>query len=258
LPPGFDSWAQLRARLESRVQGEPSRLRLAPIPGENSSLVAQFTWEGEEDWWATGVMEVANKDLVIRELTIFANPVRHLGRGLTEESWFLKTPSGGITSSTLRKVPVGRILAGAKAEFEDVETDLAIWEALGLPMPSPEAQKLARDAAQKVLHSRLKRGRKGYPDDHYRRIAFAYLDLLKQGISRGILRSLATQEGKRAGRAVPVETVRDWVHQARLRGFLTKGSPGRAGGAPGPRLYGQEPVASVPPRETDGKRQGRA
>ena len=59
----------------------------------------------------------------------------------------------------------------------------------------------------------LRRGRRGYPDDHYRRIALAYLDLQRQGVSRGIQKRLAEQEGR------PWQTIRDWLRIATEKGF---------------------------------------
>lgn len=94
----------------------------------------------------------------------------------------------------------------------------------------------ARRLTKAASIEQLKRGRTGYPDDHYRRIALAYLDLLAMGNRRGILNKLAEQETNRLARYVPRETVRTWVRRARELQFLTAGEPGRAGAEPGPRL----------------------
>jgi hypothetical protein len=92
-------------------------------------------------------------------------------------------------------------------------------------------KKLAAAAAQRPLN----RGRHGYPDDHYRRIALRYLKLVEE--RRDVLVALAQEESEGLGRDVPRETVRDWVRRATELGFLLPGTPGRASKRPGPNLY---------------------
>jgi hypothetical protein len=82
-------------------------------------------------------------------------------------------------------------------------------------------------------------GRRAKPTEHYRRIALRYLELLKQG-QRHVLKALAAEESEREGRAVPRETVRDWVRKATKLGYLTPGIQGRASARPGPELYRKE------------------
>ncbi|MDP9397270.1 MAG: hypothetical protein M3P96_05360 [Actinomycetota bacterium] len=76
----------------------------------------------------------------------------------------------------------------------------------------------------------LKRGRAGYPAEHYRRIARAYLTLVQGESSKHAMRRLAKAEDR------PVETVRTWVARARRDGFLSPTRQGLAGAEPGPNL----------------------
>lgn len=98
-----------------------------------------------------------------------------------------------------------------------------------------------------------KQGRKGYPDDHYRRIALRYLHLVNdKRVTRGVLNLLAAEEER------PMETVRTWIHQARKRGFLSPGEQGRAGAMPGPRLQMSQHSHRAQPVSEDAEAEGSA
>ncbi len=80
----------------------------------------------------------------------------------------------------------------------------------------------------------LQRGRGGYPAGHYRRIARAYLALVENGASRGVLQQLAEAEQR------PVQTIRSWLARAKRDGYITSTERGRAGALPGPNLDDEE------------------
>jgi hypothetical protein len=147
-------------------------------------------------------------------------------------------PSGGATTATARSLPFGRWLAMAHARLPE----MGDWLAKGtLPsgaptMVLPQHVERARRLAELARGAELRKGRKGYPADHYRRIAFEYLDLQSQGVGRGIQRRLAEQQDPQR----QWQTIRDWLAKATELGFLTKGTPGRAGREPGPNLYREE------------------
>jgi hypothetical protein len=111
---------------------------------------------------------------------------------------------------------------------------------VGLQLLTADEKKAVRRAARKATPRQRRRGRPAHPDDHYREVAVAYLDLQREGFGKGILLELANREGRRLGRPVARETARDWVRGARKRGFLTSGHPGRAGAEPGPNLVQKE------------------
>ena len=156
--------------------------------------------------------------------------------------------TGTIGSETLRDVEVSKMTTAARALLAHAVRDLVLPEGAEPPpgwyaifagrggSVRPEDIERARRHARAAGRRPLKRGRAGYPDDHYRAVAFGYLDLLGKGVTRGILPALAERESKRLGRHVAVETVRTWVNIARKREFLTGGENGKAGAMAGPRL----------------------
>jgi hypothetical protein len=125
-----------------------------------------------------------------------------------------------ITSPVLRSLRVAEIRAKALNLLD---------------RPDPELEQRARAAAAAAAATPLQRGASGYPADHFRRVAFDYLDLFQaQGMTRGILDELAERYQR------PRATVRDWINRARELGFLTKGRRGGAGAEAGPNLYTTE------------------
>ena len=73
-----------------------------------------------------------------------------------------------------------------------------------------------------VVRSGSKRGRKGYGDDFFKKVAADYIQVYAQN-SRSPVKQMAEEQG------VSVATVRSWVHSARKRGLLPPGTRGRAG-----------------------------
>jgi hypothetical protein len=168
------------------------------------------------------------------------DPEQHLG--ITRLEVWPDTPGaqpqGSLDGRVLRGLPLGRWLAEAHSRLADEETLAAtgsgydpMLEEMGYSGASQDRKEWARRVAEEARSVTLRRGRRGYPDDHYRRIALAYLDLQRQGVTQGIQQRLAEQEQRQW------QTIRDWVHIATKKGFLTPGSRGRAGRMPGPNLY---------------------
>jgi len=142
-----------------------------------------------------------------------------------------------ITSTMLRQVRVAEIRRRALRAIFERRDDFEAAQRFGWPLPDETETRALEEAVEAAELPEKRPGRTGYPADHYRRIALAYLSLLEQGYGRGVLKLLAEAESKRLGRKVPRETVRDWVRGARKRGFLTGGRQGRAGAQAGPKLY---------------------
>lgn len=154
-----------------------------------------------------------------------------------------------VTGATLRSIEVAKLVHAARAlvaraaEFWTPASRREIEREHGVtmrPLPKEVVQAVERQI-RRAASKPLRRGSAGYGDDHYRRIALAYLRALEAGRTRGVLAQIAADESRRLGREVPVETVRTWVKIARDRQFLTAGEPGRAGAMPGPRLYHRGP-----------------
>lgn len=83
----------------------------------------------------------------------------------------------------------------------------------------------------------LKRGRKGYPDEHYERIAHRYLELAET--RRDVIKRLAEEEKR------PYHTVRGWIARCVQKKLLAPAKKqGAAGYRPGPDLDRREPGSS--------------
>jgi len=171
---------------------------------------------------ASGYVGRTDDELAIVQLTVEPDP----------------TAPAPLNSTALRAVArdSAKILAKVRARLLGDPELMDLARRFGLVTVTAEereaAQRLAEAAA--VLPRKRRGGRQRYPDDHYRRVALRYLDLQEHGVQRGILVRLAEIEG------VPRDTVRDWVHGATKRGFLTPGKQGRAGRDAGPNLYRKE------------------
>ena len=90
--------------------------------------------------------------------------------------------------------------------------------------------------AQAARQAESERTGRGVGEDHYRWVALTYLRLQAEGVGYGIKARIGAEFEQEAGWQPASETVRDWIAKARRKGYLTKGVPGRAGAAPGPRL----------------------
>jgi hypothetical protein len=111
-------------------------------------------------------------------------------------------PSGGLSAQVLRKVRIG----------DYVNHMNAAREAFGFLEPKPMATPPGP-----------RRGRPRLRDDLLLAAAAAYADAVARGSERAVLEA-AEKIGETAAR------MRDQLHRARVRGFLTRAIPGRAGG----------------------------
>jgi hypothetical protein len=111
---------------------------------------------------------------------------------------------GPVSAETLRAIPVGRIEAAANAQFHA--------SAPGLPPRRAAATIPARLRTVAV---------RGYPDAFYDRVASIYRHLAA-ATPRPVV-ALADAND------VPVTTAQRWVKEARRRGLLAPGRPGKAG-----------------------------
>jgi hypothetical protein len=143
-----------------------------------------------------------------------------------------------VTGTVLRGIPVAIIRERVLGWPGPIAKTREIMAATGGWNVTAEDVKRAKRVAAAAARQPLNRGRRGYPHDHYRRIALRYLALLEE--RRDVLVGLAQEESDLLGKAVPRETVRDWVRRATELGFLVPGTPGRASNRPGPNLYKKE------------------
>jgi hypothetical protein len=133
---------------------------------------------------------------------------------------------GEPTSDLLRAIPVGRIEAAANAQ-------LAVIDDAVSPRPPRQRRHPTRppgdgndrgweqpSSLTPTASPRAGRSR-GRPDQFYAEIAEAYRQLAQT--SRRPAGDLAADHG------VPVTTAHRWIKEARRRGFLAPGRPGKAG-----------------------------
>lgn len=137
---------------------------------------------------------------------------------------------GQPTSELLRSIPVGRIEATANAQLTVVDDVVTAAPVRRRPRPVSEAarQALLDDAGWDELGPATAGGAnpeetdgRGRPDTFYADIAADYLDLART--SRRPAAELAERH------RVPVTTAHRWIKEARRRGHLAPGRPGKAG-----------------------------
>jgi hypothetical protein len=112
---------------------------------------------------------------------------------------------GVVSAEVLRSIPIGRIEAAANAQLHASAPDAPPGRAPRASIPA----RLRRNAVR------------GYPDAFYDAVAAAY-------------RSLATSSPRPVAdladaNDVPATTAQRWVKEARRRGLLAPGRPGKAG-----------------------------
>jgi hypothetical protein len=112
--------------------------------------------------------------------------------------------AGQISAEALRSIPIGRIEAAANAELHPSSPATP---------PHPAEAAIPADLRSSAV--------RGYPDAFYEAIAGAYRRLA--AISARPVGEIAEAND------VPVTTAQRWVKEARRRGFLAPGHPGKAG-----------------------------
>lgn len=155
---------------------------------------ATVTQDWSDGWRLRAEFVEQQGQPVLRELRISPQPRR-------------PTPHGGITARRLRTVQVEPLLDRARQTAR---------RHLG--------NELAEKELAALLHEPLlrRRGRRGHDDRFYAEVAMAYEGL--HASSKRPIVDLAARLHLSPSRA------RDLVHEARVRGFLTAGQRGRAGG----------------------------
>jgi transposase-like protein len=145
---------------------------------------------------------------------------------------------GQPTAQLLRAIPVGRIEAAANAQLtvvDDAVVPTVLTRRRSPAAREPQASERGWDTISPA-HARARPGapaaaleralaqdgtRRRHPDAFYQQVAAAYLSLA-QASSRPAA-ELAEASG------VPASTAHRWIKEARHRGFLPPGRPGKAG-----------------------------
>jgi hypothetical protein len=136
---------------------------------------------------------------------------------------------GTPSAELLRAIPVGRIEAAANAQLAAGDSAGGTTPVVSLrarPVAPPVAEDIGWEMVEPALAvvraAPAGPGRlRGRPDVFYRQVADVYLEFA--AASARPARDLADRHG------VPVSTAHRWVKEARRRGFLPPGRPGKSG-----------------------------
>jgi hypothetical protein len=143
---------------------------------------------------------------------------------------------GELSAELLRSIPIGRIEAVANAQLTIGDDDVVLTAAPGLrdgavphqprsvdsgwEMTDPIGATVRPDIKHRKIEQPVKAGR-GRPDSFYQDVADIYQDLTQRS-------SRPAAELAEANN-VPVTTAHRWIKEARRRGFLPPGRPGKTG-----------------------------
>jgi hypothetical protein len=182
----------------------------------------------DEPWLVRGYLRVAEEGFVISRVGVERFQFGDTGHGAR-----LEEAEADVTGKVLRGVRLGEIRERAVRRLQERGIAYGALERTGWDLSAEEFEQ-ARRLAEAARELPRTRGRKGYPPDHYRRIAIAYIDDIREHGSRGVLDRLARAE------RFERPTIRDWIKRARELGFLAPTKQGRAEARPGPNLYPKE------------------
>jgi hypothetical protein len=218
------------------VIARPSRRK--PFVGE---VIAAHDVEGER-WLVRAYLEGPDDGpMVLARIGVeHFGQVDKKGRSDTSPHERLEVTSTvmrGIPFHSIREVARFRLAAGSaliKAKkMMGVEPALSEWRGV-------------RAAERAARRPHLRRTRDGYPSDFYREVARVLIELSKRGGSA--LEAFRTEFPKlhpnlQLPREIPLSTVKGWRKAAAEAGYLEKGSQGRPGFRPGPKLQdGKRPL----------------
>ena len=162
---------------------------------------AGFVYRSPDSWTAVGnVVRTRRRGVVISDVAI---------QGPADEDG----APGAVTSTALREIPTGEIVAAAMASGHLPEYEYTQPVAPVEPKRQPGRQPLSSELLQDV--------------------ALRYIAESLPGRPRGTVQRLAEHYDK------PVQTISRWVMRARRDAWLGPAVPGREGGEPGQRLIAE-------------------
>ena len=179
----------------------------------------------DADWLATSRLVVQEGQLVVGELRVIPRERENLvpGRWSAEVVGVrAQVPPGGLSARTVRRVHLSdyrahthEVLAWVMQQHGGRDGGAGrLLRRFGIFPPDEDRPRPVRRA--------------GKPDRFYARLAAAYTELVSSG-RRHPIKTLASR--RHEGSA----TIRNWIREARVRGLLTRGVRGRAGGELTPR-----------------------
>lgn len=186
--------------------------------GSSGKVTCELPIDGADGWYVSAVFLQEGEQLVMAELKVFPGPGpsaegrrmarRRPGEWSGRQDALEDVPDGGVSARLLRCIRL---------------TDLQhlVMSKLGTGSSA--------DGRQGGGAARVGRpGSAGRPDRQYAEWAFRYAKKLAEG-SRSPIKDLAAEHGRNPGQ------VRDLIHDARVRGLLSKERQGRAAGSLTPK-----------------------
>ena len=185
--------------------------------GLSRRVTCELPIDGADGWYVSALFLQEGEQLVMAELKVFPGPGprgdgrraarRRPGEWTGHPEALEEVPDGGVSARLLRCIRL---------------TDLQQLVMAHLP-------EAAAGDGQASGAARVGRpGSAGRPDRQYAEWAFRYAKKLAEG-SRSPIKDLAAEHGRSPGQ------VRDLIHDARVRGLLSKERQGRAAGSLTPK-----------------------
>lgn len=179
-------------------------------------------------WWRfRGTLAVSGAGLVLRSISL--EPVE-LEDSSQDTRAFL-----GVSAALLRAIKTDRIIRLALEAMDERREGISklegpwweAWRALDTNLAGALAE-----AQTAYAEKRKSGGRQPLTDTRLRAVAYECLRIFQDaaGAPPGVHKKLAEQY------VVSTKTIEAWIAEARRRGFLAPGRPGRATFAPGPEL----------------------
>ncbi len=185
------------------------------VDAASGRVSCELPIEGASGWYVSAVFVREGDQLVMAELKVFPGPRGNEGRRTARRKpgeWsgradaLAAVPDGGVSARLLRCIrltDLQELVAASLSEAPD-EGRASGFAGVGRP------------------------GSAGRPDRYFAEWAFAYAKKLAEG-SRSPIKDLAAEHGRSAGQ------VRDLIHDARVRGLLSRERQGRAAGSLTPK-----------------------
>ncbi|MDQ3123007.1 MAG: hypothetical protein M3Q59_10790 [Actinomycetota bacterium] len=215
------------ARIDSR--------RLVMLEPGSEAWPQQGEWPNL--WWSfSGTLALSHAGLVLRSLAL--EPMDPEDPEQDTRAFL------GVNAALLRALKPDRIIQLALKAITDKREGIARFEAKreqfdyssewwgAWRLQDTALAGALQEAGSAYAKTRRAGGRPPLNDTHYRGVAYACIDLYKKAGGRPPRIHAALADRYHVSR----KTVEAWIREARRRGFLAPGQPGRATFAPGPNL----------------------
>jgi hypothetical protein len=193
-------------------------------------------------WTVAARLAVQDRKILVTELRLFpkdSSVARLAGEWRPERAWETRLLPG-VTPKLLRRIPMGAFVPYVTSFISEA------WESGEQSVPLFKGlMEQALPGVGRTLPPRPRpRRNAGLPDEAYAELAREYVEACQH--SRRPLQDIAERH------AVAPEKIRDRLHEARVRGLLSPGTPGQRGGHLLPRALAllSQPRKPKPKRPT--------